>query len=301
MGLAAEPGYDAMIPIKRLALSAACIAVCHAWLATAPLRADDVWPTEHSDDKEVPEFTVPTDFDWSQLAVDPTPLFKKPFKLNRKSNAPSDPEMSWKRDDKPDGSSAVTVKQPIVPFWDTRIGADMNVTTQTPLTSSEVLAQKIAHDNHLSQSSGSAWAAMTAPGFGSIWDKTAIEARMDPATDQSKFGTNLTKSLPLGGDDYSLTLQNGYRVTQQTLAPPIGSGAHASRNHEVEQSAKLSVSKTGTSFLAGQTLSTSDEKWLRRVGAEQKIFGGVSVTGTVSETPTGIPNRSLSAGYKYSW
>lgn len=292
-----------MIPTKCScrALSVACIAMSFAWLAATPLLADDVWPAEHVEDKATAEFTVPPDFDWSQLAADPTPLFKKPFKLKQKSNAPSDSGISWKRDDKPDGSSAVTVKQPIAPFWDTRIGADMNVTTQTPMTSAEVLAQKIAHDNQLSQSSGSAWAAMTAPGLGSIWDKTAIEARMDPATDQSKFGTNLTKSLPLGGDQYSLTLQNGYRVTQQTLAPPIGSGGHASRNHEVEQSAKLSVSKTGTSFLAGQTLTTADEKWLRRVGAEQKIFGGVSVTGTVSETHEGIPNRSLSAGYKYSW
>lgn len=286
---------------KRFGSSVACIAASCVWLAATPVLADDVWPAEHAEDKTAPEFTVPPGFDWSQLAADPAPLFKKSLKINRKPAVSSDPELSWKRDDKTDGSSAVTVKQPIVPFWDTRIGADMNVTTQIPTTSSEVLAQKIAHDNQLSQSSGNAWAAMTAPGLGSIWDKTAIEARMDPATDQSKFGTNLTKSLPLGGDQYFLTLQNGYRVTQQTLAPPIGLAGHPSRSYEVEQSAKLSVAKTGTSFIAGQTLSTADEKWLRRVGAEQKIFGGVSVTGTVSETPEGIANRSLSAGYKYSW
>ena len=280
---------------------AAFAALCSLCLLVTPLRAEDGRSAETDIDNAPSEFTVPPDFDWSQLAADPAPLFKKPFKLNRKPSASSDSDMSWKRDDKPDGSSAVTVKQPITPLWDTRIGADMSVATQMPVTSAEVLAQKIAHDNRLSQSSGSAWAAMTAPGLGSIWDKTAIEARMDPATDQSKFGTNLTKSLPLGGGQYSLTLQNGYRVTQQTLVPANGLPGHPSRSYEVEQSAKLSMSNTGTSFIAGQTLSTADEKWLRRVGAEQKIFGGVSVTGTVSETPEGVANRSLSAGYKYSW
>ena len=83
------------------------------------------------------------------------------------------------RSDKPDGSSAVAIKQPITPFWDTRVGADLNVTTKMPTTSSEVLAEKMAHNNQISQSSGSAWAAMTAPGLGSIWDKTAVEARTD--------------------------------------------------------------------------------------------------------------------------
>lgn len=263
--------------------------------------AENVWPVENTEEPQPPEFSAPPDFDWSQLAADPAPLIKKSPKLNRNAKQTPDTDLSWKRDDRPDGSAAVTVKQAITPFWDTRIGVDMNVATQTPMTSADVLAQKIAHDNQLSQSTGTAWAAMTAPGLGLLWDKTAIEARMDPSHDQSKVGTHLTKSLPLAGGDYSLTLQNGYSVTQQTLTPPIGPGGHPSRNYEVEQSAKLGVSKTGTSFLAGQTLSTTNEKWLRRVGAEQKLFGGVSVTGTISETPEGVANRSLSAGYKYSW
>ena len=32
-----------------------------------------------------------------------------------------------------------------------------------------------------------------------------------------------------------------------------------------------SIADTGTSFSAGQTLSTTDDKWLRKIGAEQKI------------------------------
>jgi hypothetical protein len=247
-----------------------------------------------------PDYTEPADMDWSILNTDPTSVYESPSAIDRKVRAAIDDPWSWSRNDKPDGSSAVTIKQPITPFWDTRVGADLNVTPQAPMTSSEVLAQKIAHNNQLSQSSGSAWAAMTAPGLGSIWDKTAIEARTDPAQDQSKLATSLSKSLPFGGDRYSLTLQNGYNVTQQTLVPVFGLGA-SSRIYEVDQSARLGILETGTSFIAGQTHSTADDKWLRRVGAEQKLFGGVTVTGSVSETPEGFANRSLTAGFKTRW
>jgi hypothetical protein len=249
-----------------------------------------------------PDFVEPADIDWSVLNTDPTSVYETPAVIGRKPNVTTssgDP-WSWSRADKPDGSSAVTVKQPITPFWDTRVGADLNVTTRMPTTSSEVLAEKIAHDNQLSQSTGSAWASMTAPGLGSIWDKTAIEARTDPAADQSKFGTSLSKSLPFGGDQYSLTLQNGYNVTQQTLVPVFGLGA-STRIFETDQTAKLGIAETGTSFIAGQTHSTADNKWLRRVGAEQKLFGGVTITGSVSETPEGVANRSLTAGFRHQW
>ena len=269
--------------------------------------ADDIFSqTPNEAPGEAAETATPGDIDpatvdWSVLNTDPTSPYETPAAIGRKAAAvPGGDAWSWSRSDKPDGSSAVAIKQPITPFWDTRVGADLNVTTQTPMTSSEVLAQKLAHDNQLSQSSGSAWAAMTAPGVGSIWDKTAIEARTDPAADQSKFGTSLSKKIPFGGDQYSLTLQNGYNVTQQTLVPVFGLGA-SSRIYETGQSAKLGIAETGTSFIAGQTHSTTDNKWLRTFGAEQKLFGGVTVTGSISETPDGAANGSLTAGFKRHW
>jgi hypothetical protein len=274
-------------------VSLAALALLCSLSSASSLRAEDAGHAS------APDATAPQDIDWSQLATDP--ILNKPLKPSGKP-AQSDNDMAWKRDEKPDGSSAVTVKQPIVPFWNTQIGADMSVVSQTPTTSNEVLQQKIAHDNQIAQSSGSAWAAMTAPGLGFLWDKTSIEARMDPSQDQSKVGTTLEKNLPLAGDT-ALTLQNGYRVVQQSLTPIVGPAERVARSYEVDQSAKFSLNTTGTSFLAGQTLSTAttEEKWLRKVGAEQKIFGGVSVTGTIAETPIGVPDRSLKAGYKYSW
>jgi hypothetical protein len=239
------------------------------------------------------------ELDWSQLNVDASTLTTGPASKARLApRAGSGSEMSWSSKDKPNGS-ALSVKQPLSPFWDTRIGADMTVARQ-PTTMSELLSEKAANGGNAPQSSGTAWAAATAPGVGSIWDKTAIEARVDPAQEQSKLGTSLSKSLPLS-EQYSLTLQNGYNFTQQGVMTLPGIAARPLRNYQTEQSAKLSIADTGTSFLAGQTLSSTDDKWLRRIGAEQKLFDGVSISASVGETPLGATSKSLSAGFKRSW
>src|SRR5439155_14440813 len=73
------------------------------------------------------------ELDWSQLNVDASTLTTAPAsKLRFSQQAGSD--MSWSFRDKPNGSAAVTVKQPLSPFWDARLGADMTVTRQPPTT-----------------------------------------------------------------------------------------------------------------------------------------------------------------------
>ena len=237
--------------------------------------------------------------DWSQLNVDASTLSTNPASKRTTPKPGTAAEMSWSSNSKPNGAAGVSVKQPLSPFWDTRIGADMTVTRQ-PTTMSELLSEKATNGGNEPQSGGSAWAAITAPGVGSIWDKTAVEARVDPGQEQSKLGTSVSKSLPLS-EQYSLTLQNGYNVIQQGVVPVPGIAAHPSRNYQTEQSAKLSITDTGTSLVAGQTLSTTDDKWLRKIGAEQKLFDGVSVSATVGETPQGVTNKSLTAGFRHSW
>ena len=239
------------------------------------------------------------ELDWSQLNVDASTLATGPASKARSPQAAASPGMSWSSRDNPNGSAAVSVKQPLTPFWDTRIGADMTVARQ-PSTMSELLSEKVANGGNAPQSTGTAWAAITAPGVGSIWDKTAVEARVDPGQESSKLGTSLSKSVPFS-DQYSLTLQNGYNVIQQGIVPVPGIAARPARNYETEQSAKLSIADTGTSLIAGQTLSSADDKWLRKIGAEQKLFDGVSITGSIGETPLGTTSKSLTAGFKRSW
>jgi hypothetical protein len=239
------------------------------------------------------------ELDWSQLDVD---IFNPAEMLRvRAPKASQAAEASWSSKDKANGAADVSVKQPLSAFWDARIGADMTVVNQPQtLTAADLLRQKYSPDGAPSQSSGTAWAAITAPGVGSIWDKTAVEARVDPSQEQSKLGTSLSKSLPLN-QQTSLTLQNGYNLIQQGIVPVPGIAAHPMRNYQADQSAKLSIDDTGTSFTASQSLSSTDDKWLRKIGAEQKLFGGVNISGSIGETTQGQSNKSLTAGFKQSW
>jgi hypothetical protein len=240
------------------------------------------------------------ELDWSLLNVDASTLITTP-KARPKTQAAASADTSWSSRDKSNGSAAVSVKQSLSAFLDARVGADMTVVNQPQaLTSSDLLRQKFASDAQPSQSSGTAWAAITAPGLGSIWDKTAVEARVDPSQEQSKLGTSLSKSLPLS-EQYALTLQNGYNVIQQGVVPVPGMPGRPVRNYETDQSARLSITDTGTSFIAGQTLSSADDRWLRKIGAEQKLFGDISISGSIGETALGNSNKSLTAGFKRSW
>jgi hypothetical protein len=268
-------------------------------------EADDPQPQEATDqaatENPAPATTedadiASLDIDWSLLDVDASTLMTKdPVRLHAGPRAVAPSEMAWSSQERPYGS-AVSVKQPISPFLDAQVGADMTVVRQ-PTTLAELLAEKASNGGTEPQSSGTAWAAVTAPGVGSIWDKTAVEARVDPAQDQGRLGASLSKSLALG-DQYSLTFQNGYNMTQG-FAPMPGAAGRAT--YGTEQTARLGITETGTSFSAGQTLSTTDDRWLRRIGAEQKIVGGFNISGSIAETPLGIANKSISAGFKQSW
>jgi hypothetical protein len=288
-----------------LALSGASAAIAEQAPSVWPrdiYSAEENSPSENPGDEAeaAPAQTVDLnnpDIDWSQLDT-----------ASGDARAPADPKArralqdsaasSWSAQDKANGAAALSVKQSMIPFWDTRVGADLTVARQQPSSAAEALQQKITTGEQ--QSSGAAWAAMTAPGVGSIWDSTAIEARVDPSEVQSRLGTSLSKSVPFG-EQSSLTLQNGSSVTQQGIAAIPGITGHQARNFAMDQSARLSIADTGTSFVAGQTLSSTDDKWLRKIGAEQKLFGGVSVSGSVGETLQGTANKSISAGFKRSW
>jgi hypothetical protein len=148
------------------------------------------------------------------------------------------------------------------------------------------------------QSPGVAWATVTAPGLEAPlgWDKTSIETRIDPTQEQSKLGTTLSRSVPVG-DDISLTLQNGVSITR--ALPNAAGQAHSWAS---SQALRFNILPTDTSVSLGADMSSTDDKWLRTLSAEQKLFGGpFSVTGSVSETPGGDMSKSLKAGFKRSW
>lgn len=288
--------------VLLLAVAASLAPAGSSWAQWATVVDTPDTPTELAASGDGPAGDA-ADFltDWSQLNTDGFTLSREAsLQQRRATQSASGAALAWSSHDNADGSAALTVKQSVSPLWDARIGADMTVVrASSPLTASDLVTDKLGIDGHPSQSSGTAWAAATAPGLGSIWDKTAIEARIDPAQDQTRFGTSLSKSVPLDGGQYALTLQNGYNVVQQSTLP--GVGGRFEHSYGTDQSARLNITDTGTSLTAGQSLSSTDDRWLRKIGAEQKLFDGVSIAGSISETALGPLNTSLTAAFKHSW
>ena len=135
-------------------------------LASVPQAGAQAAPADENPDVAAAETAAPDpsdadigdlELDWSQLNVDASTLTTRPASKARSPRAGPSAEISWSSKDKPNGSAALSVKQPLSPFWDARVGADMTVTRQpSTLTGSELLSEKLANGGSQPQSSGAA-------------------------------------------------------------------------------------------------------------------------------------------------
>ena len=187
------------------------------------------------------------------------------------------------------------VERPVASPWDSKVGVDYR---KPSIPATNFQPDQLTAGAIPDQSTGVAWATITAPGLGSAlgWDQTAIETRVDPSSEQGQLGTRLSRSVPVG-EDVSVTLENGVSVTRS-----LPSGGTQGHGWASSQALRFNVLPTDTTVSIGADISSTDEKWLRTLSAEQKLFGGpFSVTGSVSETPTGDMSKSLRAGFKRTW
>lgn len=275
--------------LLAIGVSKAAVAQTVSITVPAPMdTATDVEVIGTPDTYEPTNEELPA-IDWNRVNIDAYDLTRSSKTRDARGNANSKNDPVWSRTENKNGSANMTVKQSLPTTFDTKVGVDMMV---APSSSAFTLpgAQQQA-------SSGAAWASTALPSFGLWWDQASVNARLDPTADQGKLGTSLSKSMPLN-DEMSLTLQSGFGVSQTLVPSSLGSQSHVL---DADRSAKLSWSPTGTSVIAGSKLSSNDERWLNSIGAEQNLFGGISVRGTVSETTSGAQDRSLTAGFKRSW
>jgi hypothetical protein len=161
---------------------------------------------------------------------------------------------------------------------------------------------------------GVGWASIAVPAAPIGWDKAAFEARVDPAQDQGKVTTTLSKSLPFGPSN-RVTVKSGYSLTEAFPNPVIATtlpaptpnpstkpAATTSATITTDNAVSLDILPSATTLSAGATLSTAEDRWLRSLSAEQRLFGGpLRVTGTVSERVDGAYDGSVKAGFKRAW
>ena len=254
-----------MRPTRILRSSIMPVAVLALLLGSAAQAADQVDEPETTAEEAAVEVTTDEPLDLT------TPEPENGWPTRTKPFAPKPSASAW------DGKAGIDYRKPHIP------GADFQP---------DQLAAGAIPD----QSTGVAWATITGGQLPLGWDKASIDTRVDPSQERGQFGTTLSRSVPVG-EEVSVTLENGVSVTR-TLPDVSAPG----QGWASSQALRFNILPTDTSVSVGAGISSGDEKWRRTLSAEQKLFGGpVSVTGSVSETPSGDHSKSLRAGFKRTW
>jgi hypothetical protein len=228
--------------------------------------------------------------------IAPEMLFDEPVDLT----TPLPP--GWQR-----GSSGGLEPSRFVPKatsgWNGKVGVDNRAVLPDAALRPERFVPSIQE-----QSTGVAWANVNAPGLMTL-DQASFETRLDPQQ-QGRFGMNLSRSVPLSGA-LALTWRQGYSVTHSLSPSGVPSAVPFAPGHapsqggtalDSNQAVGFTFLPANTTFSLGAAISSDNERWLRSLSAEQKLFGGpISIIGTVQETSSGVSNKSLKAGIKTTW
>lgn len=201
------------------------------------------------------------------------------------------------RQDHRDGSASVTVSRTLpTQIWETRVGADLALTA--PRTFQRHLETPLQDPNEASH--GVAWASAVVPGgLLGLWERTTLQARLDPHHDQGWVGTRFTRSVPVGRD-LSLIFEDGYAYARP-LKPVPQALDEPTSSWETDKAVRLKISPVHTTLSFGTRRSSLDGQWLNSVSAEQRIIGPLTVRGSLGETVEGTINRSISAGFSRRW
>jgi hypothetical protein len=206
------------------------------------------------------------------------------------------------RTEKSDGSVAMSIGRRLPTQWETKVGVDASL---APDSTAPGMAPYGL--NGSSSSSGALWGSMSGPSVAPlVYDKTAIDARVDSGKEQGKVGATLSRTVPLG-NTFSVTVRDNYSVTQSLQSEAHVSGAPQSMPAtsvpawNIDRSLSLNLRSTGTTLSAGRATSSGDPQWHNKLSAEQKVFGPLSVTTSITDPGTTASNKSISAGFKHTW
>lgn len=212
------------------------------------------------------------------------------------------------RSDDSDGSSTVSVKQPLpTGKVETVVGADLNPAS-TDFGYGPAQPFPVAVEDN---GSGSAWASIGIPNLASL------NARVDPGNAQGQLGTTFQHLIPLC-NKMSVTLSDTYTVTEnlnqpgsslgsfdgQTPATDAGALTYSSTPMQVWGNAKsvqLAIKSTGTTLSASLTRASDDPVLHNCISADQKLFGPLHVTTALNNIGDPSPSHSITAHLQLNW
>ena len=204
-----------------------------------------------------------------------------------------------------DGVSTVIFNKPIAPpagDWKAKVGADLGMAPDAQSGFSPDNPLRVQRD---ASGANAAWASVDVREF------ATVDARVSPASEQGMLATTFKRSVPIGGD-LSMTLQSRTSMTESfgrgtatsdipLMALPASDGTTPPRVWGQENSARLNILATGTTFGAGVSSSSTDTVTHNTLSAEQKLYGPLSVSTAITDAGQSWENKSVSARARFSW
>lgn len=230
------------------------------------------------------------------LNFDPATLsFDAPVHTLRLPSLSHPPSLDVSRAGNPDGSSTVVVKQPVSADWNAKVGVDLGLAAPAPVSDQP--------DEPLPGSAGAkpsraAWASI-----GVVPNLATIDGRVDPGSDQGRVATTFARSVPVGSR-YSVTLSDSYAMTGSFGAPGSAPAALPQQTANVwsnERGVQFNIKPTGTTLSAGLASTSIDPVTHNTLSADQRLYGPLHVTTTVTDVGETYSNKSISAGLKLNW
>jgi hypothetical protein len=239
------------------------------------------------------------------LSNAPAVSYDAPAKQLRTPTLKQTKKFDMSRTDKSDGSSNLTLKQPLPIDWDATVGTDLGLRNAPSITNSPDPWMSGSRDQ---RGSGAAWASV-----GLVPNLATVDARVDPSNDQGRVGTTFKYTKPVGSN-IAVTLQNTYSVTETfsassptapsavpMMSVPTPTGLVTPQVWGSEKAAKFDYLPTGTSFGAKVATSSTDPVTHNQFIAEQKVYGPLNVTTAVTDVGQTSASKSITARFKLNW
>jgi hypothetical protein len=183
--------------------------------------------------------------------------------------------------------------QPSLSDWSSRMGVDYR---KPSIPGADFQPGALTAGAVPDQSTGVAWATVTAPGFDFPlgWDSASIETRLDPSQEQGELGTTLSRSVPVG-ENLTVTLQNGVSLTARSphagAQPGLGQQPGAALQRPADRYQPVRWARY---FEHGRQVAAHAERGAEAVRrtVERDRLGEQSAASEIS---------GLSAGFKRQW
>ncbi|MGE0563110.1 MAG: hypothetical protein AB7O50_01225 [Pseudolabrys sp.] len=282
-------------PSQFAAAALALLAVAwpaHAQDAPQAGTPEDI-PLQNIPNVVVTPAPPPLSDDELALALNYDPLTLENAAARKRVRVPraSAPRAVWKADRNGDGSTRASVSKRLAPDWNIRAGADLTVPGEQ---ATSYRPGGPLPGTGTADAQGGFWAAAAVPHVADV------RLRVDPGLTQNKFGADLQRTVPIG-EDYSVTVQNKVAVTETTSLALLSAGVAGEQIWDTERWLKVNIHTTGTTIGAGTVTSTVDGVTHHTLSADQRVYGPLHVTGSVTDPGRDTFSQSIGARLKLNW